>query len=295
MELRVLKYFLAAAGEGNITRAAERLHITQPTLSRQLMQLEDELGVSLFRRGRHSLSLTEAGMLLKQRALEMTALEEKIYSDLSEPDGALTGIVSVGSGELKGMSLLAEQIAYFAKRNPAVGFKVYSGIADDIKLRIESGSVDIGLLTEPVDISEYDFIRLNKKERWGVMIGKDHPLAEKKSISPEGLTGIPIIMAQRGSVRNEIENWFGDYFKELKIAAACDLLYNTAALAKSGVGAAVSIEGDTADEGLVFIPLEPALETGSVIVWKKNREQSPAVREFIEQLKKALKTLDENR
>lgn len=287
MELRVLKYFLMVAREENITRAADRLHITQPTLSRQLMQLEEELGVELFKRGKHSISLTEEGILLKQRALEMTALEEKIFSDFSDRDGVLSGIVSVGSGELKSMGALAEQMALFGKKHPSVEFKVRSGVADDIKLKIESGAVDIGLLTEPVDISKYGFIRMRRKERWGVMIDRSHPLAERDSVTPEELLGIPLILAQRDSVRNEIANWFGEAFEDLKIAATCDLLYNTVSLVKNGVGAAICIESDTLDDGLAFLPLRPSLETGSVIVWKKNRAQSPAVREFIAQLKNA--------
>ena len=293
MELRVLKYFLMAAREENITRAAERLHITQPTLSRQLMQLEEELGVSLFKRGKHSISLTEDGLLLKQRALEMATLEEKIFSDFSDPDGVLSGIISVGSGELAGMSVLAEQMAAFRKKHQSVEFKVHSGIADDIKFCMERGTIDIGLLTEPVDISKYGFIRMNKKERWGVIINRSHPLAEKKRITPKELSQEQLILAQRDSVRNEIANWFGEYFEDLKIAATCDLLYNTVSLAKSGVGAAVSIESESLDSSLVFVPLKPSLETGSVIVWKKNRAQSPAVREFIAHLKNAFKTLNE--
>lgn len=287
MELRVLKYFLMAAREENITRAAERMHVTQPTLSRQLMQLEEELGVELFKRSKHSISLTEDGMLLKQRAQEMVSIEEKIFYDLSHKDDTLTGTVSVGCGETQTVNELFSLAASFREKNPNVAFEVYSGIADDIKLRIENGTVDVGLLTEPVDISKYDFIRMKQKDRWGVIMRDDCPLAEKEYIRPEELEEVPLIMARRESVKNEIANWFGGYYDGLKTAANCDLLYNTIALVKSGIGSAICLEGLGIGEGLCFRPLMPPLETGSVLVWKKHRAISPAVREFIAHVKNA--------
>ena len=287
MELRVLKYFLMAAREENITRAAERMHVTQPTLSRQLIQLEDELGVELFKRNKHSISLTEDGMILKQRAQEMISIEEKIFYDLSHKDDTLTGTVSMGCGETQTVDELFSLAAEFRKANPNVIFEVYSGIADDIKLKLESGAVDVGLLIEPVDISKYDFVRMKSRDRWGVLLRRDDPLAEKEYILPEDLSDVPLIMAKRESVRNEIANWFGGYYDGLKTAASCDLLYNTMVLVKNGVGAAIAIEGIGFGDELCFRPLMPQLETGSVMVWKKHRSVSPAVREFIEYIKHA--------
>ena len=212
MELRVLKYFLMVAREENITRAAQRLNVTQPTLSRQLMQMEEELGVKLFKRGKHSISLTEDGILLKQRAQEIINIEEKIREDLSHSDDMLMGTITIGSG-------VAKLAASFRKENPKVMFEVCSGIADDIKDKIENGTVDIGLLKEPVDISKYEFVRLGQKEKWGVIMRKDCPLAEKEYITPKDLAGQPLIFAKRESVRNEIENWFGDCCDNIKIVA----------------------------------------------------------------------------
>ena len=165
MELRVLKYFLMVAREENITRAAQRLNVTQPTLSRQLMQMEEELGVKLFKRGKHSISLTEDGILLKQRAQEIINIEEKIREDLSHSDDMLTGTITIGSGETCVLSEVAKLAASFRKENSKVMFEVCSGIADDIKDKIENGTVDIGLLKEPVDISKYEFVRLGQKEK----------------------------------------------------------------------------------------------------------------------------------
>lgn len=293
MELRVLKYFLMVAREENITRAAERMHVTQPTLSRQIMQLEDELGTELFKRSKHSIVLTDAGLLLKQRAQEMVSLEEKIHYDFLHKDDMLTGKIMLGSGETQSMNEVSALIASFQKENPSVEFEIYTGMADNIKIKIESGVVDIGLLTEPVDISKYEFIRMRQKDRWGVLMSRECPLAEKEYICPEDLLDMPLIMAKRESVRNEVANWFGEYYDNIKIAANCDLLYNTTELVKNGVGAAVCLESIDISDRLCFKPLMPSLETGSVLVWKKHRAVSPAVRAFIAHVKNALEALNE--
>ena len=289
MELRVLKYFLMTAREENITRAAERMHVTQPTLSRQLMQLENELGVKLFKRGKHSITLTEEGMLLKQRAQEMISIEDKIYQDLLHQDGILSGTVTIGGGETQGMYEISRLISLFHKENPNVNFEIYSGIADEIKEKIENGIVDIGLLSEPVDISKYEFLRITQKEQWGVLVRPDSSLSQKEYIRPEDLSDIPIIMAKRESVRNEVANWFGKYYDDLKIIASCDLLYNTELLVSNGVGAAVSIKSSSKREDVCFRPFCPVLETGAVLVWKKHRVVSPAVSKFIEYSKTYMK------
>lgn len=287
MELRVLKYFLTVAREENITRAAKRMHITQPTLSRQLMQLEDELGVKLFKRTKHSILLTEDGVLLRQRAQEMVSIEDKIFNDFANKDNVLSGKITIGSGETHSMNEVAEKIASFQKINPNVDFEIYSGIADDIKMKIENGTVDIGLLTEPVDISRYEFVRMKKKDRWGVLMRKDSELAFNEHICPENLLNIPLIIAKRESVRNVVENWFGKYCDNLKVAAESDLLYNTIMLVKNGVGVAVCLESAGIGEDLCFKTLNPPLETGAVLVLKKHRAVSPVVREFISYIKNA--------
>lgn len=289
MELRILKYFLMVAREENITRAAQRLNVTQPTLSRQLMQMEEELGVRLFQRGKHSISLTEDGILLKQRAQEIIHIENKIREDLSHKGDSLTGTVTIGSGETRSMNDVSDLIQSFREENPKVTFEIYSGIADDVKDKIEDGTVDIGLLTEPVDISKYEFIRIPQKEQWGVIMRDDCPLANKEYICPEDLLGQPMITAKRESVRNELANWLGDYYDNIEFAASCDLIYNTEALVKGGVGIALCLKSDSHHSNICFRPLLPALETGAVLVWRKNRAVSPAVKKFIRHFKSCLK------
>ena len=196
MELRVLKYFLAVAREENITKAAALLHLTQPTLSRQLIQLEEELGVQLFHRSRYRIVLTDDGMLLRRRAQELVDLAEKTAREFRQKDQP-RGEISIGSGDLEGMRLLAGMLASYQKRYPEVTYQISSGNADHTKEQIEGGTLDLGLLLEPVDISKYDFIRMPVKERWGVLIHEDEPLARKEAVTPEDLADVPLLLTHR--------------------------------------------------------------------------------------------------
>lgn len=288
MELRVLKYFLLVAREENITRAAQLLHVTQPTLSRQLMQLEAELGVQLFHRGKHSVSLTEDGMLLRRRAQELVSLSEKTRLELQHREELPAGEIAIGCGETRSMSLLSECMAAFRQLYPAVQFSVYSAIADDIKERIEKGLLDMGLLAEPVDIAKYEFLRLPRKERWGVLVRADSPLAAKDSVTPDDLLGVPLLMVRRELVRNELANWFGDAYDRLDIAATYNLIVNAAFMVEQGLGAALCFDLGAVFENLCFVPLAPRLETGSVLVWKKNQTLSAAHTLFLQHIRKAL-------
>lgn len=281
MELRVLKYFLIVAREENITKAANLLHLTQPTLSRQLMQLEDELGIQLFQRSKHSIILTEDGLRLKRRAQEIVALAEKTKSEFSHNSEELSGEIAIGCGETQNMSFLSEKMYRFRKQYPLVSFQIYSATADDVKERIEQGLLDIGLLTEPVDISRYDFLRMNKKERWGVLVSEDSSLFKKETAGVDDLTGIPLLLPGRLSVQHELSSWFGGNFEQLEVAATYNLITNAANMVRHHVGAALCFDLDYRYDDLKFLPLSPPLETGAVLVWKKNQIFSPAVRAFL--------------
>ena len=294
MELRVLKYFLMTAREENITHAAELLHITQPTLSRQLIQLEEELGVKLFQRSKHRIILTEDGMLLRRRAEEIVALTEKTMEDMQHKTSQLTGKISIGSGELKSSRFLAELIASFHSEHPEVQFEIYSGQSDNIKERIDHGILDMGLLVEPVDISKYNFVRTPFKERWGALVNENSELAGKEEVSPEELSCFPVILSQREMVQNELLNWFGEYADGLQRVASGNLLYNIAELAKCHLGNVVTLELNCSYDGLRFIPLRPALESGTVLVWKKTQVFSPAGNAFISYARQYLENLRDN-
>ena len=288
MELRVLHYFLMVAREENITKAAQLLHVTQPTLSRQLMQLEKELGVQLFHRGKHSVRLTEEGMLLRRRAQELVSLSEKTKQELQCREEVPAGEIAIGCGETKSMSLLSSSMVSFRERYPLVQFSIYSAIADDIKERIEKGLLDMGLLVEPVDIYKYEYIRLPVEERWGVLVREDSPLARKASVSPEDLLDIPLIMSRREPVKNQLASWFGTVFDQMEIAATYNLIVNAAFMVEQGLGVALCFDLGAVFENLRFVPLWPRMETGSVLVWKKNQALSSAQAQFIRHIRNAL-------
>lgn len=295
MELRVLQYFLTVAREGNITRAASLLHITQPTLSRQLMQMEEELGVKLFRRGKHNILLTEEGMLLRRRAQEIVDLAEKTTKELMHGEEEVSGEISIGCGETKNMRPLSEMMASFHQKYPDVNFNIYTAIADDVKERLENGILDMGLLLEPVEISKYHYVRMPLKEKWQVLMRRDSQLAEKQKITPKDLTGVPLIMAKRQSVRNELENWFGYDREKLRIVSTCNLShYNQSVMVESGIGVALVMEFSCNQDTLCLRPFDPKIESGCVLVWKKNLTLSPVVQRFIEYVKEYLAGIEKD-
>ena len=283
MELRVLKYFLVVAREENITRAAALLHVTQPTLSRQLMQLEEELGVKLFRRGRYHITLTDDGVLLRRRAQEIVDLAEKTEREFQRQE-ELSGEISIGAGESNSMTVLSRTMTVFRQKHPLVRFSIYSATADDIKDRLEKGLLDLGLLAEPVDIGRYEFIRMPKRDRWGIWVRRDDPLAERAAVTAKDLLGIPLLLAQRELVQKELAAWFGEDFDQIEVAATFNLILNAANMVRNRVGVALGFFiGNLSDE-LRFVPLTPPLEPGTVLVWKKDQAHAPAAEKFLHQI-----------
>lgn len=286
VEIRVLSYFLMVAREENITKAAKLLHITQPTLSRQLMQLEEELGARLFNRSNHRIILTEDGMLLKRRAQELIYLADKTKREFIREENQLAGEISIGCGEVSSVSCLSSLIASFREAYPQVRYELFSGNADNVKDRMERGLLDIGLFSEPAEISKYEFIRMPVKETWGILVRGDSPLAAKEAVRPEDLAEVPLLMAKRELVQNELVNWFGDYSERMEIIMTYNLLYNAAMMVKQGIGAALCLKLENQFENLCFVPLSPQLELGSVLAWKKNQVFSPAASAFIRHVKR---------
>lgn len=291
MEIRVLNYFLMVAREENITKAANLLHITQPTLSRQLMQLEEELGVKLFVRGHHNITLTEEGMLLKRRAQEIIELADKTKLDIKQQAQNLSGEICIGSGDFYSSSFLTDMMSAFHQQYPLVTYQIYSGNADNIKERIENGLLDMGLLSYPVDISKYEFIRLPLQEEWGVYIREDNPLASKAYITPRDLIHEQLLIPQRTLVHDELNNWFNDYRDNLNIIVSGNLLYNLAMLVRSGLGVAIAIRLNCTYDKLKFIPLYPELKFNSVIVWKKSQKQALSTTTFLQYAKQYILNL----
>lgn len=292
MELRVLKYFLMVAREENVTRAAELLHITQPTLSRQLAQLEEEFNAKLFHRGSRRLTLTDEGMLLRRRAQEIVDLADKARQELSR-GGALAGEVLIGCGETRNMTFLSRCIARFRALHPSIRFSIHSAAADDIRERMERGLLDMGLLMEPVDVSRYAFLELPEKETWGALVRADSPLAALSAVTAKDLADVPLILSGREAVRGELAHWFGDLYERLEIAATYNLLFNAANMVRCGVGVALTFHLDSDYPQTAFVPLTPRLENGAVLAWKKEQPVSAAARRFIAFLKACSKGMEE--
>ncbi len=291
MDTRILKYFLAVAREENITKAAEMLHITQPTLSRQLSKLEDDLGVRLMVRDKNGVTLTDEGILFRRRAEEITELADKAEQELGNSAENIEGTLSIGCGELASVRLLTDIFKSFQEIYPNVQLDLYTGNADQIKQRLDDGLNDIGILLEPVEIDRYDFIRFKTRERWFVVMRSDSPLAQKKCVTPEDLINLPLIVTKRQCVRNEIENWFGKHVNEVNIVATINMSTNASILVEQGIGYAIVIEGSLPyiDKNIICMrPLCPEKTATSVIAWKKSQTFAPAARRFLEYIRDKL-------
>lgn len=287
MELRTLRYFLTTAAEGNITRAADVLHVTQPTLSRQLMDLEKELGTTLVLRGKKGLTLTDDGLFFRQRAEEIVELADRLEQQFAEKSESVSGIISIGATEAVGSRILSKLMASFAQRYPLVQFHMYNEMADNVKDKLDKGLADIGLLLEPVDVQKYEYLRLSQKETWGILLWKDHPLANENSITPEQIASYPLILPLRDKVRQDILNWIGKEEKDLYIPLSYTLLSNAVLLVEERLGCAFCLDGALAvrsSANLKFVPLSPEKTTRSVLVWKKNQLFSPATSLFIQEI-----------
>ena len=276
MELRVLKYFLTVAREGGLTGASEVLHVTQPTMSRQIQELEEELGQKLFIRTTRSMVLTPEGMLLRKRAEEILEMAERTKAEFSSMGSAVAGDVFIGSGETFALKLITDLMAQMREEHPEVHFQVYSGNAEDVMERLEKGLLDFGVLVEPADVSRYNRLRLPVRDTWGLVLRRDHPLAQKKCIRREDLSGVPLIMSRQDmdtqKVGNDYLDWFGSRDESLNIVAGYSLMYNGALMVKSGIGCAVGLDqvvNTTETSDLCFRPFDPPLEAGIVVIWKK--------------------------
>lgn len=294
MEIRVLKYFLTVAREGNITRASELLHITQPTLSRQLMQLEDELGAALFIRGKRKMILTEEGMILKRRAEEIISLSQKAEMEIGDQNHEISGEISIGCGITEATQIMGLLIKKFLQLHPHVTFHICNGNGDLITEKIDNGLIDIGFVLEPVELEKLNFIHLYVKERYGLLLKKDSSLAHKEFITRDDLMDIPLINSSRAGTQKALSEWYGDGYNQLHFCATSELTTTAAILVKNDIGNAVVIEGsvnEAAGDELKFIPFYPDLLTRSLLVWKKYKSFSLTVTKFIDFASKELKKM----
>ncbi|MCM3251643.1 MULTISPECIES: LysR family transcriptional regulator [Priestia] len=291
MEIRVLRYFLTVAREGNITKAADVLHVTQPTLSRQLKDLEQELGKKLFIRSSHSVILTDEGMLLRNRAEEIVNMVDKLEAEFSSMEETIGGDVYIGGGETEAMKHIARVAKDVQLRYPNIRYHLYSGNEEDITERLDKGLLDFGILIQPANISKYNYLNMPAKDVWGVVMTKDSPLAVKESIQAADLLEVPLICSRQAMKqtfsKNEFADWFGEDFHKLNIVTTYNLAYNAAILVEEGVGYAITLDkivNTSTTSNLCFRPLQPRLESGLNIVWKKHHVLSAAAAAFLKEL-----------
>ena len=293
MELRVLKYFITIANEQNISRAAEIIHITQPTLSRQIIELEGELGVPLFLRNKQNRKfiLTDEGMRFYNYALEITELAEKTLSEFKRPQFQVSGRIFIGAGETKSISSVARAFKKIRASHPKIEISLFSSDASFVCERLDRGLCDFGVFVGFKSAEKYNHLLLPEKDRWGLVTSKENPLAQYSSIKKETLLKHfePFMISNQALQKKELLDWFGGSMEKFNLTGTYNLLYNAAIFAKEGIASCIALEGiaDTSKESaLCFVPLEPPIFSEICFAWKKERELSEAAKILLDEIKK---------
>ncbi|MFD1671676.1 LysR family transcriptional regulator [Agrilactobacillus yilanensis] len=289
MELRVLRYFMTVVNERNISRAAEKLHISQPTISRQLKDLESELGVTLFERGSRSIELTPAGDYFANQARQILTLADKTMVNVQKT-AEINGQIMIGSAEAPMMITIAKAIQQLAQTAPKVMVNIYSTDADDVYQRMQTGIFDFGVVMEPLDKTDYHFLNLPGTTAWGVLVRRDSRFAQQPMVTAKDLLNERLITPQQQSNFNIFADWFGRSDIQLNIAATYNLLYNASILASAGVGTVLCLDGivNTANSNLIFVPLAPRLEARSSLIWPKAAQLSAPASTFLDAIRSLL-------
>lgn len=291
MEIRVLRYFLAIAQEQSISGAAEVLHLSQPTLSRQIKDMEDELGKQLLIRGNRKITLTEEGMILRKRAEEIIELIQKTENEITLTDETISGNIYIGAGETDAIRSIAKIAKSLNIDYPQIHYHITSGDAVDIEDKLDKGLFDFGILLDHFDISKYNYLSLPMKNVWGVLMRMDSSLADKEYITPEDLYEKPLILSRQSIKRSELTSWFKKDISKLNILATYNLIYNASLMVDERMGYAITLDkliNTSGKSNLCFKPLNPKLEIGLSIVWKKYQIFSKASEKFLEKLKDTL-------
>lgn len=287
MEIRVLRYFLEIAREGNMTRAADILHVSQPTLSKQMKELESELGKKLFKRGSSSVALTDEGMLLRKRAEDILDMVDKTADEFSALDEITGGEVKIGCAESYQMKYLAQVIKKFKRKYPLFRYHLTSGNTEQVAEKLDKGLFDFAVIVEPPNLSKYNYLEVPQANTWGVIMRKDCPLAEKESICVDDLIGLDLICSAQ-AMQVDIPRWCGERADMLKLSGTVNLVYNGTVFVKEKLGYMLSFDklADTGtDSALCFRPLTPALETKMYVIWRKYQVFTPIAELLLEELK----------
>ncbi len=287
MEIRVLRYFLEVAREGSVTHAAQRLHISQPTLSKQIKDLEAELGKKLFVRSSFSVRLTDEGMLLRRRAEDILDMVDKTADEFKALGQIIGGDIHIGCAESDSIKHLARRMKAIQGQYPGIRVHLYSGDTDDLSERLDRGLLDFAVIAQSVDLSKYNYLELPGADTWGVVMRKDAPLAQKETVCLDDLLDAPLIVSRQG-IREDIPRLFGEMTDRLHIVATINLTYNGSVLAREGMGYVLTFDKlvDTSEQSdLCFRPLIPRLETKLYIIWKKYQVFTPAAEVLLNELK----------
>lgn len=288
MEIRILRYFLEIAREENMTRASENLHISQPSLSKEMKKLEDELGKKLFRRGSACMKLTDEGMLLRKRAEDILEMTDKTIAEFHSLDEINGGDIYIGCAESWQIRYLAQAIKNFKVKYPLLCYHLSSGNTEQVAEKLDKGLIDFAIIAEPPDLSKYNYIELPNADKWGVVMKKDSPLAEKNTIKVEDLIGLPLLCSAQ-AIKTDIPRWCGEKADELNFSGTLNLFYNGSVFVKEGLGYMLTFDklADTgADSEICFRPLEPLLKTKIFIIWKKYQVFTPVAELFMQELRK---------
>ncbi len=287
MELRVLEYFLAIAREQNISAAAEFLHLSQPTLSRQIKDLEESLGKQLFIRGNRKITLTEEGMILRKRAQEILDLVKRCEDEITLSDDISEGDIYIGAGETEAIRLLAQAVYQLQTDYPKIRFHIASGDTTDVLERLDKGLYDFGVLLSNVDTSKYEYLEIPYKDTYGVLMRKDSPLSSKEFIEPKDLEGLPLIINRNIHDGDLLTSWMKKSRNEMNIVATYNLIFNASIMVEEGLGYALGLDkiiNVSGHSNLCFIPLSPSLKISMYLIWKKYQKLSRPSEKFLDQI-----------
>lgn len=291
MEIRVLRYFLETAREGNMTRAAQRLHISQPTMSKQLKELEEELGAKLFTRSNYSIHLTEAGMLLRERAEDIVSLADKTLEEFRTLDEIGKGGFYIGAAESDAVRYFTETVHRLQQKHPGIRCNIYSGNMEDVCEKLDKGVLDFAIIMSYVDLAKYNYLPLPASDTWGVIMRRDDPLSDRSSLSVRDLIGLPLLCSRQW-LDQDFPQWFGLETEDANIVATWNLTYNASVMVKTGMGYAITYDklADTSENSeLAFVPLRGVPQSDIFIIWRKNQAFSPAARLLLDTLRQTFR------
>ena len=289
MEIRTLRYFLAVAREENMTRAAEMLHVTQPTLSKTLKALEEELGKKLFTRKSFSIKLTDEGMLLRDRAADLVDMADKIEQEFVSLDDITGGDMYFGLAESYQIRYLARELGRMKKVYPGLRYHITSRDTEQVTEKLDKGILDFAVICEPPDSTKYEYVKLPESDTWGAVMRSDHPLAAKETVTVEDLIGEPLFCSEQ-SWNYEIKEWAGQDHSKLHLEGSFRLSYNGSMFAREGLGILLTFNHlvDCSEgSGLVFVPLEPLQETHLYLIWNRYQTFTPIAEKFLSQITRA--------